>query len=283
MINFSYSIHLADGYIPYSLSLKDFSSVLVSKGNYSPFQYDNNYRKEINSNLDKCNCIMLDFDDGMSIDEAKLLFNQYKNIIATTKSHQKEKNGIVCDRFRLILPTNRVFENISIDEYKMMMQILINRYGSDNATKDIARFYYAYEYSEVEINENGFLFDIDVLHKQALYYFNKQKEIKEKEKEIKKGVNLNMINKQYDNSCQTKKEWFERFSQKEQMLTYFEFHNRWGSVGRNNFLHGVAKHLQEHNCDNEFIKDELLWINNQSGNPLEETEIIKTIFRSLRL
>ena len=33
-------------------------------------------------------------------------------------------------------------------EYKMMMQILINRYGSDNATKDIARFYYSYEYSE---------------------------------------------------------------------------------------------------------------------------------------
>lgn len=283
MINFSYSTHLADGYIPYSLSLKDFSNVLVSKGNYSPFQYDNNYRKEINSNLDKCNCIMLDFDDGMSIDEAKLLFNQYKNIIATTKSHQKEKNGIICDRFRLILPTNRVFENISIDEYKMMMQILINRYGSDNATKDIARFYYACEYSEVEINENGFLFDIDVLHKQALYYFNKQKEIKEKEKEIKKGVNLNMINKQYENSCQTKKEWFERFSHKEQMLTYFEFHSRWGSAGRNNFLHGVAKHLQEHNCDNEFIKDELLWINNQSGNPLEEMEIIRTIFRSLRL
>ena len=282
MINFSYSTHLADGYVPYCLSLKDFSSVLVSKGNYSPFQYNNNYRKEINSNLDKCNCIMLDFDDGMSIDEAKLLFNQYKNIIATTKSKKKKKNGIICDRFRLILPTNRVFENISIDEYKMMMQILINRYGSDNATKDIARFYYACEYSEVEINENGFLFDIDVLHKQALYYFNKQKEIKEKEKEIKKGVNLNMINKQYENSCQTKKEWFYKFSHTQQMLDYFEFSSRFGAGGRNKYLFGVAKHLEEEGCDNEFIKSEIFFINS-SGDGISETEIEKTIFRSMKL
>lgn len=283
MINFSYSTHLADGYIPYSLSLKDFSSVLVSKGNYSPFQYDNNYRKEINSNLDKCNCIMLDFDDGMTIDEAKLLFNQYRNIIATTKSHQKEKNGIICDRFRLILPTNRAFENISIDEYKMMMQILINRYGSDNATKDIARFYYAYEHSEIEINENGLLFDIDVLYKQSVYYFNKKKEIKEKEKEIKKGVNLNLINKQYENSCQTKKEWFERYSNTQHILNYFEFETRWGVGGRNKYLFGVAKHLQEENCSGDFIRYEVSWINNQASDPLPELELERTIFKSLRI
>lgn len=281
MINFSYSNNLADGYIPYSLSLKDFTNVLVSKGNYSPFQYNNNYRKEINSNLDKCNCIMLDFDDGMTIDEAKLLFSQYKYIIATTKSHQKEKNGIICDRFRLILPTNRPFENISIDEYKMMMQILINRYGSDNATKDIARFYYAYEHSQIEINENGFLFDIDVLHKQSIYYFNKKKEIKEKE--IKKGVNLNMINKQYDNSCQTKKEWFERYSNTQHILNYFEFETRWGVGGRNKYLFGVAKHLQEENCSGDFIRYEVSWINNQSSDPLPELELERTIFRSLKI
>lgn len=283
MINFSYSNNLADGYIPYSLSLKDFSNVLVSRGNYSPFQYNNNYRKEINSNLDKCNCIMLDFDDGMTIYEAKLLFSQYKYIIATTKSHQKEKNGIICDRFRLILPTNRTFENITIDEYKMMMQILINRYGSDNATKDIARFYYAYEHSQIEVNENGFLFDIDVLHKQSIYYFNKKKEIKEKEKEVKKGVNLNMINKQYDNSCQTKKEWFERYSNTQHILNYFEFETRWGVGGRNKYLFGVAKHLQEENCSGDFIRYEVSWINNQASDPLPELELERTIFKSLRI
>ena len=282
MINFSYSTNLADGYKPYSLPFEDFASVLSTKGNYSPFQYDNNYRKEINSDLSKCNCIMLDFDDGLSINEAKEIFNQYKNIIATTKSHQKEKNGITCDRFRVILPTNRNFENITIDEYKMMMQLLINRYGSDGATKDIARFYYAYEDSKIEINDNGFLFNIDVLLRQSLFYFNKQKEIKEKQKEIKKsGVNLSNISNN-NNDCKTKKEWFYKFSHTQQMLDYFEFSSRFGAGGRNKYLFGVAKHLEEEGCDNEFIKSEIFFIN-ASGDGISETEIERTIFRSLKL
>lgn len=282
MINFSFSTHLSENYTPYSLSLEEFADVLKSNGNYSPFQYDNNYRKEIYSNLDKCNCIMLDFDDGLSINEAKIIFSEYKNIIATTRSHQKEKNGIICDRFRVILPTNRAFTDITIDEYKMMMKLLILRFGSDEATKDAARLYYAYEHSQIEINSNGFLFDIDILHRQAMYYFNKQKEIKEKEKETKKtGVNLNIIQNNSNNV--EGKDWFYKFSHTEQLLNYFEFSQRWGAGGRNKFLYGCAKHMEEHNCDTEYIKQEILWINSQAPDPLEEPEIERTIFRSIRL
>lgn len=282
-INFSYSTsnNQAVDYKPYNTSLENFANVLKSNGRYSPFIYNENYRKESNTILNKTNCIMLDFDDGLTLEKAKKIFDVYNVIIATTKSHQKEKNGIICDRFRVILPTD-YFEDITIEDYKQMMSLLILRYGSDNATKDVARYYYAYSESEVFIN-NGVNFDIKLLLRQSKMFYKINNQNKQKEKETKKGVNLNMVNKQYDNSCQTKKEWFERFSHKEQILNYFEFDKRWGSAGRNNFLHGVAKHLQEHNCDNEFIKDELLWINNQSGNPLEEIEIIRTIFKSLRL
>lgn len=282
MINFSYSTHLSENYKPYTLSLEDFAEVLKSTGNYSPFQYDNNYRKEINSNLEKCNCIMLDFDDGLSLDEAKIIFSEYKNIIATTRSHQKEKNGNICDRFRVILPTNRAFTDITIDEYKMMMKLLIMRFGSDEATKDISRLYFSYEQSQIEINNKGFLFDIDILLRQAKYYFEKTKEIKEKEKEVKKsGVNLNIIQNTSNNV--EGKDWFYKFSHTEQLLNYFEFSQRWGAGGRNKFLYGCAKHMEENNCDPEYIKQEIFWINSQSPDPLEEPEIERTIFRSMRL
>lgn len=284
LINFSYSTsnNQATDYKPYNTSLENFANVLKSNGRYSPFIYNENYRKETNTILNKTNCIMLDFDDGITLEKAKKLFDTYNAIIATTKSHQKEKNGIICDRFRVILPTD-YFEDISIDDYKQMMSLLILRYGSDNATKDVARYYYAYLESEIFINY-GVNFDIKLLLKQSKMFYKINNQNKQKEKEIKKtGVNLNMINKQYENSCNTKQEWFYKFSNTQQMLNYFEFDKRWGVGGRNKYLFGIAKHFQEENCSGDFIRYELNWINNQAPDPLPDTELEKTIFRSMKL
>lgn len=51
--------------------------------------------------------IELDYDDGFSLDSAYSFFNQYKHIIGTTSSHQKDKDGVICDRFRVILFLNK--------------------------------------------------------------------------------------------------------------------------------------------------------------------------------
>ena len=281
-INFSYSTsnNQATDYKPYNTSLENFENVLKSNGRYSPFIYNENYRKESNTILNKTNCIMLDFDDGITLEKAKKLFDTYNVIIATTKSHQKEKNGIICDRFRVILPTD-YFEDITIDEYKQMMSLLILRYGSDNATKDVARYYYAYLESEIFINY-GVNFDIKLLLKQSKMFYKINNQIKQKEKEVKKsGVNLNIIQNNSNNV--EGKDWFYKFSHTEQLLNYFEFSQRWGAGGRNKFLYGCAKHMEEHNCDSEYIKQEILWINSQASDPLEEPEIERTIIRSLRL
>jgi hypothetical protein len=66
------------------------------------------------------------------------------------------------------------------------------------------------------------------------------------------------------------------------MLDYFEFTSRFGAGGRNKYLFGVAKHLEEEGCDNEFIKSEIFFING-SGDGISETEIERTIFRSMKL
>lgn len=54
---------------------------------------------------------VLDFDSGaMSLDEAvHNVFCDYQHIIATTRSHRKEKHGIIADRFRVVIPwTERI-------------------------------------------------------------------------------------------------------------------------------------------------------------------------------
>lgn len=68
---------------------------------YSLATFKNKHRTI--ENFEQTEAIGLDFDDGMSLDEAKEKFVRFKHIIMTTKSHRIEKNGKVADRFRVIL------------------------------------------------------------------------------------------------------------------------------------------------------------------------------------
>lgn len=83
--------------------------------------------------------IILDFDDGMSLKEAYMLFAEYRALIVTTKSHQKDKHGLTCDRFRVIFPL--VYSIIDMNYYEELMREIISFYKSDRACSDSARYY----------------------------------------------------------------------------------------------------------------------------------------------
>jgi len=70
----------------------------------SPFEFKGGIKKSENWNNENQNILILDVDDGLSIVEAKDKFKDNMYLIYTTKSHQIEKKGIKCDRFRIILP-----------------------------------------------------------------------------------------------------------------------------------------------------------------------------------
>ena len=275
-LHFSYSTHITEHYSSYNGTLEDLKDLISTNINYSPFVFDEGYRKEINSNLNQCNIIMLDFDDGVSMDELMPNFDNITYLVATTKSHQKEKNGLICDRFRLIFPLEKCFD-ITIDEYKIMMNLLITRYGADKACKDIARFYYGNPTSETYINYGKNFFEWNAILKQALFL----ERHKQKQKEIEKQP-LKYTGNISNNLCDTKKEWFEKYSATQQILNYFRFNEKFSEGGRNQFLYSVARHLQEEGCSSDFVKSETLWINSQ-GAGISEIEIEKTIFRSLGL
>ena len=59
----------------------------------------------------------LDFDDPTTtLAQAVNEWCDTRHVIGTTKSHRKEKNGIVCDRFRIIAPWSESI--FSLQAYK---------------------------------------------------------------------------------------------------------------------------------------------------------------------
>lgn len=109
---------------------------------YSAIEFIDNLRKS--ECFIQAHLIILDFDDGMSINEALVKFAPYFGMIATTKSHQLSvKNGKPIeprDKFRVILFLEKPITDPK--EFKTVMTNLITKFGADQACKDLARFYF---------------------------------------------------------------------------------------------------------------------------------------------
>jgi hypothetical protein len=112
---------------------------------WSQFAFNNELRAK--ANFRSTNLFVMDVDDGLSLEDATVLLQPYKHIIATSKSHQKVKNQgkasekPACDRFRVVLFLSAPI----VDEptytatwFAMQDQFPFN----DPATKDTARFYF---------------------------------------------------------------------------------------------------------------------------------------------
>jgi len=83
----------------------------------------------------------LDFDNGeMTLTEACRLFCDMVHIIGTTKSHQIDKGGKTCDRFRLLLKSTEPVTDVR--DYRYTLKKLIDRHSSDPKTKDGGRMFY---------------------------------------------------------------------------------------------------------------------------------------------
>lgn len=97
-------------------------------------------RKRVN--FESIELITLDIDGGMTLQEAseKLKYLRCSYILATTIGHQLNKNGVVCDRFRIVVPLD---ENItSIEEYNLNWNSFSRHFTVDESCKDVSRFYF---------------------------------------------------------------------------------------------------------------------------------------------
>lgn len=117
--------------------------------------------REEKSFIEGQNLISFDIDEGMTVEEARVILASYTYLMYTTKSHQKEKNGSVCDRFRILLPTKTMFY-VTPDQHKMMyenLEVTMDITSNDEQTRNVSRLFYTNPDCEIYQNE-GELVDV---------------------------------------------------------------------------------------------------------------------------
>lgn len=108
-------------------------TAFITRGVWSPIVYTKGYRHQ--DNFRYADWCTLDFDKNASLQDAITEFSNHAHIIGTTKSHTEENH-----RFRVCIPFSERIKDLAV--YRYNMKILTDRYGSDPAAKDGARFFY---------------------------------------------------------------------------------------------------------------------------------------------
>jgi len=163
-VTFSYSTDTAKDFRPASRHFDKIADLMRSEFNYSAATFRDNYRN-IENALSGQTMILLDFDEGMTIEEAANLFGQTRAIIGTTRNHRIDKNGKVSDRFRVALQCKPV--TLTAEEYKEMMRQVVDAFGADRACVDISRFYFGNPNADVYASAGTQLFNWEHYWKKA--------------------------------------------------------------------------------------------------------------------
>ena len=136
---------------------------VVSSFNHTAGCYDTGYEKS--ENWQHSDTLILDVDGGCSIEEFKEIFNDYSYYLATSKSHQKEKDGKPpCDRFHVYFPLSHEYQKGNDQEdYRGMMTYLPQKYPFfDKQVKDLARFIFKSGETVQCSENNGKFIDEDI-------------------------------------------------------------------------------------------------------------------------
>jgi len=131
----SYSGNMTTGFKPERAPWKDLHKLVTTPGyHYCAHHFESNYRTGDNA-IPGFNMIILDIDEGVSMDTVKFLLDEYTFMIATTKRHTEHAN-----RFRVVLPMTHVI-NLTPTEYSTFMENVFKwlPFVCDTQTKDIAR------------------------------------------------------------------------------------------------------------------------------------------------
>jgi hypothetical protein len=156
-MNFSVANHnsqyIATGFIHYdNVEFKDIPEMIMSGYAYASAKFTNNHR-HLDNYEGQEDVLILDVDDKVTLEQAKCIFKKYTNFIITSRNHQKEKNGFVCDRYRVFI---KLAETLSDTEVRVdfIASLFDNFPFVDQSCKDSSRYYFASpEGAEVFYNE----------------------------------------------------------------------------------------------------------------------------------
>ncbi len=159
-VNSNMNKTVPEGFVKAKCKWKAIHKAINADYRYSAGTFINDYITDDNYKQTQ-NLFIIDIDEKMTIEEAKALFHNWTYFMSTTKSHQKEKNGLVCDRFRIVLPTISKF-HLEPEVYSRMYMNVLDTLGieeADTQCRNSSRWYYGNPDGEYWYNE-GELLDI---------------------------------------------------------------------------------------------------------------------------
>ena len=241
-LTISYSDNITTGYENIIVDWTELSDLVTSDNlHYVAHHLKNGYRSADNV-IEGFNLLVLDVDEGVSIDTAKLLLQDYTYLIATTKRHTDKEN-----RFRIILPLSHTLK-LSIEDYKAFMNNVFDwlPFKVDEATSDTARKWATHN-GEHHYNE-GVVLD-------ATLFIPKTKKAEEQANFINEHSNLNNLER-----------WFA---------------NKAEEGSRNNTVIKYAYALVDKGYDLDVIKAAIKEFNSKLAKPLPQSELDATVMVSV--
>lgn len=172
---------------------------LVGNSNiqYSPYSFSQGKKIAENWNNDKQNLLIFDIDEGLNIEDAQKILNKYTYLISTTKSHNKVKRGIVCDRYRILIPAINIPKG---EIYFSMLRLMENTLPIDKQVNTKTGAFLGYSNAEYVYNI-GKTYDCKSAVKEAEYELlqelKRQQNINRiKYKKVSAGVQINELKQQ---------------------------------------------------------------------------------------
>jgi len=197
------------------------------------------------------NLIVLDIDEGTTIEQVKTVLEGYTYHLYTTKSHGKvtNKNPNGDDRFRVVIPTSHILK-MDADNYKQFMANIHEflPFETDEQTGEIARKWESAD-SKVYFYNEGKLFDV-------LPFIPKTRMCEERKKAIKPIEGVTGIQR-----------WF--------LLKINEDGNR------NNHLFRFGVMLLEGGIELDDAEMHVEKLNELLDDPIDDERLRKTVFKSM--
>jgi hypothetical protein len=238
----SYSQKITEGYLNTRVPFDQLHQMRAIDGyHWVAHHLDKGYRRDENIKMG-CNLAVIDVDDGVAIETAQLLLEDFHYIIHTTKRHTPTAH-----RFRIILPLSHEVE-LSSKDYKEFMGNIYQwmPFDCDKQTNDRARKWLSckgkYWYNEGEKLE-------------ALQFIPKTKKAEQQRKRYSAQSSLEPLERWFINKIDT-------------------------DGSRNTQLYYYACHLVDRGQDISSITNNVLALNNKLPIPLTEEEILRTVIQS---
>ncbi len=130
-----------NGFVNYEVEFNDLEDMTTSGCAYCACKLKDDYRLDDNfdGNVD---VLVIDIDKVCTVEQAKHIFKRYEFYLITTRSHQRMKNDVVCDRFRLFFRLDKTIQDR--EHIESIYEKFIESYPFiDTSCRNVSRFFYA--------------------------------------------------------------------------------------------------------------------------------------------